>query len=201
VFITRLREQRYPRRSELDKAAPKHPVAFRTGPDASLNSMALSMSGIDMNFQAPKGEPCRAERDRTGKPTGILRNCVRYIRSGPEGKPPTFADRLARLHDRLADCNAVGITSIVDGNSDQEGLELYRTLLAKHALSCRTLMAFGVDTQAPMERIQAGIRDAASSPLHQALMSSHRTSCGATWLSWYVPTEPSRGHGGTSSRT
>ena len=42
VFITRLREQRYPTRAELDQAAPKHPVAFRTGPDASLNSMALS---------------------------------------------------------------------------------------------------------------------------------------------------------------
>ena len=32
VFITRLREQRYPTRLELDKAAPRHPVAFRTGP-------------------------------------------------------------------------------------------------------------------------------------------------------------------------
>ena len=54
VFITRLREQRYPTRAALDKAAPKHPVAFRTGPDASLNSMALSMSGIDTSFQLPK---------------------------------------------------------------------------------------------------------------------------------------------------
>src|SRR5205809_725918 len=35
VFITRLREQRYPTKEELDRAAPKHPVAFSTGPDAS----------------------------------------------------------------------------------------------------------------------------------------------------------------------
>ena len=35
VFITRLREQRYPTRAELDRAAPKHPVLFATGPDAS----------------------------------------------------------------------------------------------------------------------------------------------------------------------
>ena len=76
VFITRLREQRYP--------APQHPVAFRTGPDASLNSMALSMSGLDAKFEVPKGEPCRVERDRQGRPTGILRNCAKYIRSGPE---------------------------------------------------------------------------------------------------------------------
>jgi len=38
VFITRLRERRYPTRAELDAAAPKHPVIFRTGPDASFNS-------------------------------------------------------------------------------------------------------------------------------------------------------------------
>jgi predicted amidohydrolase YtcJ len=42
VFITRLREQRYPTRAELDRAAPKNPVMFATGPDASLNSLALN---------------------------------------------------------------------------------------------------------------------------------------------------------------
>jgi predicted amidohydrolase YtcJ len=167
VFITRLREQRYPTRAELDRAAPKHPVAFRTGPDASLNSMALSMSGLDAKFEVPKGEPCRVERDRQGRPTGILRNCAKYIRSGPEATTPTFGDRLTRLRELLADYNSVGITSIVDGNTDREGLELYRALLAKNALSCRTFMAYGVDAQAPLDRIEAAIREAAASPLHQ----------------------------------
>ncbi|HVV98965.1 MAG TPA: amidohydrolase family protein, partial [Planctomycetaceae bacterium] len=32
VFITRLRDQRYPTRKELDLVAPKHPVSFATGP-------------------------------------------------------------------------------------------------------------------------------------------------------------------------
>jgi len=77
VFITRLREQRYPTRLELDKAAPRNPVAFRTGPDASLNSAALEISRIDAKFRVPDGEPCRVERDGTGEPTGILRNCGR----------------------------------------------------------------------------------------------------------------------------
>jgi len=97
VFITRLREQRYPTRAELDQAAPRHPVAFRTGPDASLNSVALSMTGIDAKFKVPVGQPCRVERDRSGTPTGILRNCGRYIRSGSSGSSPSHADRLARL--------------------------------------------------------------------------------------------------------
>jgi predicted amidohydrolase YtcJ len=167
VFITRLREQRYPTRAELDRAAPRHPVAFRTGPDASLNSMALSMSGIDAKFQVPDGEPCRVERDRSGQPTGILRNCARYIRSGSEGSSPTEADRRARLRELLADYNSVGITSIVDANANKSGLELYRTLLEQNALTCRTFMAYGVDAQAPLDRIAATIREAASHPLHQ----------------------------------
>src|SRR5687767_2408590 len=62
VFITRLREQRYPTRAELDAAAPKHPVIFRTGPDASMNSQGLKLSGIDKSFQIPDGVPGRIEK-------------------------------------------------------------------------------------------------------------------------------------------
>jgi predicted amidohydrolase YtcJ len=167
VFITRLREQRYPTRAELDKAAPRHPVAFRTGPDASLNSLALSMSGIDAGFQVPSGQPCRVERDAGGQPTGILRNCGSHIRSGSGGSSPTDADRLARLRQLLADYNSVGITSIVDANTNKGEVELYRRLLEQKALSCRTFLAFGVDAQAPLDKIEATIREAASHPLHQ----------------------------------
>src|SRR5690349_21492605 len=39
VFITRLKEQRYPTKEELDRAAPQNPVLFATGPDASVNSL------------------------------------------------------------------------------------------------------------------------------------------------------------------
>jgi predicted amidohydrolase YtcJ len=167
VFITRLREQRYPTRAELDQAAPRHPVAFRTGPDASLNSMALSMSGIDTKFKVPEGQPCRVERDPTGRPTGILRNCGRYIKSESTGPSPTDADRLAQLRKLLADYNSVGLTSIVDANADKDGLELYRTLLKQKALTCRTFMAYGVEAQAPFDRIEAAIKEAAAHPLHQ----------------------------------
>ena len=167
VFITRLREQRYPTRAELDAAAPQHPAAFRTGPDASLNSIALKMSGIDAKFQVPEGQPCRVERDRNGEPTGILRNCGRFIQSGSDGPSPTEADRLSRLRELLADYNSVGITSIVDANADERGLALYRALLEQNALTCRTFLAYGVDAQAPLGRIEQTIREAASNPLHR----------------------------------
>src|SRR5438552_10553182 len=84
VFITRLREQRYPTRAELDQAAPKHPVVFRTGPDASFNSLAMKLSGIDKNFKIPEGVPGRVERDANGEPTGILRSFDNFLKL-PEG--------------------------------------------------------------------------------------------------------------------
>ena len=42
-----------------------------------------------------------------------------------------------------------------------------RLLLEQKALTCRTFLAYGVDAQAPLDRIEAAIREAASSPLHQ----------------------------------
>jgi predicted amidohydrolase YtcJ len=65
VFVTRLRDQRFPTCAELDAAAPRNPVYFGTGPDASVNSMALKLSGIDKNFHITDGKPGRIERDAT----------------------------------------------------------------------------------------------------------------------------------------
>ena len=52
VFITRLKERRYPTKAELDAAAPNNPVVFSTGPDSSVNSLALKLSGIDKDFKS-----------------------------------------------------------------------------------------------------------------------------------------------------
>ena len=168
VFITRLRDQRYPTRAELDEAAPRHPVVFQTGPDASLNSLALKLSGIDKNFKITDGQPGRIERDpKTGEPTGILRSCSRFIKSKPTGKIPTDADRLERLRQLLADYNSVGITSIVDGDTSDDELALYRQLKDSGRLTCRTFMALSVNAQLPIDKIKARIEQAAKSPLHK----------------------------------
>ncbi|MCS6953333.1 MAG: amidohydrolase [Bryobacteraceae bacterium] len=167
VFITRLKEQRYPTRRELDEAAPHHPVVFRTGPDASLNSLALERSGIDRNFKVTDGQPCRVERDATGEPTGILRNCGRFLRVAPSEPKATREDRLRRLKELLADYNSVGLTSIVDANTQDDEVELYRLLKERGELSCRTFLTLHVDAQAPLEQIEARLRKAARDPLHR----------------------------------
>jgi len=166
VFITRLRDQRYPTRQELDKAAPKNPVLFRTGLDAVLNSLALKLNGIDKNYKAPEGEPCRIERNpQTTEPTGVLRNCVVKYKS-PE-KQPTQEDYLQRTRMLLADYNSVGITSISDGDTSDEEVEIFRQLKESNQLTCRTFMVLHVEANDPFDKIEARIHQAAQNPLHQ----------------------------------
>src|SRR6266568_6365213 len=108
VFITRLKEQRYPTREELDRVTPRNPVVFATGPDASLNTLALKLSGIDKNFQVTDGGGGFAEKDpNTGEPTGILRNLSRFIKSEPSEKQPTEEDHYRRTVELFHDYNSV----------------------------------------------------------------------------------------------
>src|SRR4029453_16760420 len=93
VFITRLKEQRYPNRAELDRVAPKHPVAFRTGPDASVNTLALKLNGIDRNYKIPDGTPGKIEKDANGEPTGILRTAGNYFKTKSTSRSASEEDR------------------------------------------------------------------------------------------------------------
>lgn len=166
VFITRLREQRYPTRAELDHVAPRHPVMFRTGPDASLNSLALRLSGIDRDFQVTDGGAGFVEKHpRTGEPTGILRNCQRFVKQRPSGKQPSDADRARRLVELFRDYTASGITSIGDRDASRADLEIYRKLRGNGQLQVRVNASQHVDTLGDLTNILASIRQVAVDPL------------------------------------
>ena len=168
VFITRLRDQRYPTRKELDQVAPDHPVLFSTGPDASVNSLALKLSGIDRDYKITDGGTGYIERDAaSGEPTGILRSCTRIVKAGSSDRSPSTEEKLARLKKLLADYNSVGITSIADRDAGDGAVELYKSLKDQDELTCRVFINYSVDAQAPLEKIEARIQQAAANPLHK----------------------------------
>jgi predicted amidohydrolase YtcJ len=168
VFITRLKEQRYPTRAELDEAAPRHPTIFATGPDASLNTLAMKLSGIDREFRVTDGGPGFAEKDaRAGEPTGILRGCTRYVKMRQSSREPTREERCRRLEELLRDYNTVGITSIGDGDTSTGDLELYRSLLEKGNLTVRVFASRGLDTLGPIEGVLERIREIGRDPLRK----------------------------------
>lgn len=168
VFITRLREQRYPTRKELDAAAPRNPVLFATGPDASLNSLALQLSGIDKDFSIQDGGPGTIEKDpQTGEPTGILRSCTRVVKSEPAGRRPTEADFVARTFELFRDYNSVGITSIGDRDASPQAVERYRQMRHNSNLTVRVSISHHVETLGPLDKIEQEIRRISRDPLCQ----------------------------------
>ena len=164
VFITRLKEQRYPTRDELDQVAPHNPVLFATGPDASVNSLALKLSGIDQNFQIDG--PGKIEKDpRTGEPTGILRNCARYIKVPPAEHPATERDEEQRLIELFKDYNSVGITSVIDRDAYAPAIERYQRLHDAGRLTVRVGISHHIESLGPLDDIVAEIRRVAAHPL------------------------------------
>jgi hypothetical protein len=168
VFITRLREQRYPTREELDRVAPNNPVLFRTGPDAALNSLALKLSGIGRQPRPDEGQLGKVERDpKTGEPTGIIRSAGRFVVARTSERRPTAADRRNRMKMMLADYNSVGITSIVERTAGNDTVELFRGLRDTGELTCRVFITYSIDPQLPIEELEEQIRKLAASPLRR----------------------------------
>jgi predicted amidohydrolase YtcJ len=145
IFITRLKEQRYPTRAELDQAAPEHPVVFRTGPDASANSLALKENGIDAEFA--KAHPDHVMVDpKTGEPTGILRQAGAVLKSKGNSisRKITQEERDARLVELLQDYNRWGITGAIDRNCGDSAQAQYQRLLADGKLTVRMRLSRGL---------------------------------------------------------
>ncbi len=167
VFITRLREQRYPTRAELDRVAPKHPLVFATGPDASLNSLALQLSGIDRNFKITDGGPGHIEKDADGEPTGILRSCTRVIKSKASGKNPSEEDYYRRTLQLFKDYNSIGLTTVADRSADVVSIGRYQKMRDQGDLTVRLSISQNIATLGAIEKIQETIRDVAKNPLCQ----------------------------------
>lgn len=139
-----LAEKRCPTRWDLDEAAPDHPVilSHRSLHACVLNSLALSLAGIDKETPEPPG--ARIERDlETGEPNGILIDMLSRIRSSVMPNMPE-----QELDDGLALANELflsnGITSVQDAtvNNDTNRWETVCGFVLNQQLRSRvTLMA------------------------------------------------------------
>jgi predicted amidohydrolase YtcJ len=169
VFITRLKEQRYPTRKELDRAAPKNPVIFSTHPDASLNTLALKLSGINKDFTVTDGGPGYAEKDAvTGQPTGILRGCTRYVKVVHAGRNPSEEERYQRTIELFKDYNSVGLTCIADRAAEPDAIARYQKMRDANDLTVRVAVSEHVATIGSLDSIRSHIRSIAESPLRRS---------------------------------
>jgi predicted amidohydrolase YtcJ len=132
---------------------------FRTGPDASLNRLALKLSGIDRDFKVSDGGAGFVEKDpRTGEPTGILRNCSRFVAVKSSARTPTDEEKRQRLADLFRDYNSVGLTTICDRDASEAAIELYKELRSRSQLTVRVAVSQDVPSIGDLEKIQERIR-------------------------------------------
>jgi len=141
-------------------------VLFATGPDASLNTLALRLSGIDRDFKVTDGGSGFAEKDpKTGEPTGILRNCTRYVKVKSTARPATLEDKARRLAELFADYNAVGLTSVCDRDASPEEIEVFRELRRSGRLTVRVNVSQHIESIGALTNVEAAIRRVAADPL------------------------------------
>ena len=165
VFITRLREARFPTRAELDAVAPRHAVNFRTGPDNMLNTLALQKCGFDRTWTVQDGGPGYLEKDAAGDPTGLVRGLARYIKMPTTGRMPTEAQSRERLQALFLDYNQTGFTAVCDRGATPESITRYAQLRADGALTLRVALSQTFPTVGPLAGILAAIDGIATSPL------------------------------------
>ncbi|MBQ3388827.1 MAG: amidohydrolase [Thermoguttaceae bacterium] len=179
MFITRLRDRRYPTREELDRVSVRHPVYFNTGPDMVLNTAGLQRLGF------LGGTPVigvgRVETDSRGNPTGLLRKvpslsmliaeATKEFREkgtvSPEKAPlvspalklPSAADRRKRLARQLSFYNSAGFTTVSPRDEYNADIalwqELYTGELGPGSLTCRCPVMMNLDQGLPIEGIRA----------------------------------------------
>jgi predicted amidohydrolase YtcJ len=150
-----LAEKRHPNRRDLDEAAPHHPVALfhRSLHACVLNSMALSLAGINRETPEPPGALIERELD-TGEPSGLLFEMVGYIMEGVV--PPLSDDELAEgIASASEHYLAMGITSLQEASAtnDLARWQLFQKFTENRQLKSRLFMMFGASALSQFQRV------------------------------------------------
>ena len=166
-----LAEQRWPTRTELDVAAPDHPVYIRgiwgywnKPPVYSVaNSRALARAGITRDTESPKG--VEIVKDAAGEPTGVFveHNLIQVLEFTLMREAPRFthADRLRALGASQAAYAARGVTAVYEGHGiAPEVLAVYREARERGTLRLRATLAVS-PTWASVDA-DSGLRDVAA---------------------------------------
>ena len=101
-------------KAELDSVAPNNPVFIQQSYRFMiLNSLALKKTGVDENFDAPRG--WRVARNESGAPTGVIRGRRAIFRFWRRELPRITDDKtVSGLKKMMADFNRAGVTSLLE---------------------------------------------------------------------------------------
>jgi predicted amidohydrolase YtcJ len=161
-----LAEKRWPTRTDLDRAAPDHPVYIRgiwgywnKPPVFSVaNGRALATAGITRDTVPPKG--IEIGKDAAGEPTGVFveHNLIQVIEFTLMKAVPRFThdDRLRALRHSQDAYAAHGVTAIYEGHGiAPEVLRVYREAHERGDLALRCSLALSPTWDSPADAERA----------------------------------------------
>ena len=163
----KLEERRYITASDLDKAAPDHPVylTHTTGHYGVANSLALKLSGVTRDTRDPPGGTI--DRDKAGNPTGVMKERATGLiarGSGGGGGRGSMREDVLRIIDGF---NREGMTGAKDLNVSQPKWDLYKQLLDEGKLNVRVAALWrGGNTIESVRQAIAAIEKQPRPPAH-----------------------------------
>lgn len=146
---TKMAEDWFLNRHDLDEVAPEHPVLVRHvgGHMSTVNSAGLKLAGINRDSADPVGG--RYGHDPvTGEPDGVIyETAQRQFARGPRPLIPPSTPEQDREAIRWVcrQAASLGLTSFTDASVDPPGFQAYQDALASGDLSLRTYMLLSVD--------------------------------------------------------
>ena len=155
VYSTRLREQRYPNRWEIDEYSGEHPVVLDNGYAAVLNSAALRLAGISDGSPDPLNG--KLIRNANGEVTGLIIGARQLVSPLLSVRSHSHVQRVEALRRMQRAYNSVGITSVIDRSQDAEGLRAYREIREDGTMSVRTYVTRTVNAEQPLDDVLAAI--------------------------------------------
>jgi predicted amidohydrolase YtcJ len=158
---SQLAEQRFPTRTELDRAAPNHPVWIpRGGHNRVVNSEAFRRAGITRDTPNPPGGTYVRD-PASGELTGHIIGAAAFGRMARLLAPPTRAQEREALRAAVKAYHAAGITSVVEPGLPPEEIAGFQSLWASGELTVRVnamLRVFPGSTKAELDRALDAIR-------------------------------------------
>lgn len=155
VYASRLKEQRYPDRHELDAASATRPAVADNGYASVLNSAALAKLRITRDTPQPKNG--RIIKDSNGEPTGLILGAPDILAPIRRNRPISDADRLWALRAMQKKYNSVGLTSVIDRGQHADGFRTYQELHRRGEMTVRSYVTYLIGAQGTPKQVREEI--------------------------------------------
>ena len=156
VYPSRLKEQRYPTRYDIDAAAPGRAAMCDNGYAGVLDSVLLARAGITRDTaQPPNGKIIKDER---GEPTGLILGAPQLLAPFRTGRSGAHADIVWAIQAMQKAYNSAGITSIFDRSQGPAGFRAYQELHDQHKLTIRANVTYYITAKGTPKEVGEEVR-------------------------------------------